>query len=209
MRKINSLILCGAVCLAALVGCSGGETAVNSTTWEKDFSSQVESGDVSGHESGEAQEDAADDSQAVDVRSRLAYVGMPADYIDVTWLGPADEVGEKVTSGKYAGATPYRWRAKNGTNDLVFSAYVKDDEVVMVFKSNTGKNYWGSSDGSSALSRELPDLFASGEAVKEKTSQSAKPDPDAWDDPDDYAAANESAFDNYDAAFDYWLEEMS
>ena len=201
MSSIKALTVCFAICLAVLVGCSAGETGVNSTTWEKDFSPQVENG--------EAQEDAADDSQAVDVRNRLAYVGMPADYIDVTWLGPADEVGEKVTSGKYAGATPYRWRAKNGTNDLVFSAYVKDDEVVMVAKCNTGKNYWGSSGGSSALSRELPDLFASGETVNEKTSQSAKPDPDGWDDPDDYAAANESAFDSYDAAFDYWLEEMS
>ncbi len=209
MFRIKALTVCFAVCLVALVGCSSGESGTNSTTWEKDFSPQVETSDASGQENGQTQQDAAGDAQVVDVRSKLAYVGMPADYIDVTWLGPADEVGEKVTSGKYAGATPYRWRAKNGSNDLVFSAYVKDGEVVMVAKCNTGKNYWGSSDGSSALSRELPDLFASGETVKEKTSQSAKPDPDSWDDPDDYAAANESAFDSYDAAFDYWLEEMS
>ncbi len=108
MRRITSLILCAAVCLVALVGCSSGESGTNSTTWEKDFSPQVETSDSSGQESGETQEDAAGDAQAVDVRSKLAYVGMPADYIDVTWLGPADEVGEKVTSGKYAGATPYR-----------------------------------------------------------------------------------------------------
>ncbi len=211
MRRIGSLIMCIAVCLVALAGCSSAGDNVAQTTWEKDFSSQTQTSETSGQEAANPQEDAAAQSSTVSVGNRLPYVGMSGDLIDATWLGPASGVGDKTEGGKFAGSTPYYWRAQNGTNDLVFSAYVKDGEVVMVAKFNTSKNYWGSAGGSSVLSRELPDLYASGETVEKDASaaQDGKPDADGWDDPDDYAKANADAFDSYDAAYDYWLEEMS
>lgn len=202
MGSIKLLSICLAICVLALVGCSGGEKTVVKTTWEKDFSSHIETGDASKSEDAEQKESQV---ELPDVSNCLPYVGMPAELIDATGIGTADEVGEKLALGKFAGAVPHYWRAKNGTGDLVFSAYVKDGEVVSVAKYNTGKNYWGVS----ATSSGLPDLYASGEAVEKITSQSAKPDPDGWDDPEDYANDNAGAFDSYDAAYDYWLEEMT
>lgn len=76
-----------------------------------------------------------------------------------------------------------------------------------VAKCNLGKNYWG--DGTGVLSSELPDLDASGEAMgRDGSSSSAKPDPDGWDDAEDYADANSSSFKTWDEAYEYWLEEI-
>ena len=143
---------------------------------------------------------------ALELGDRLPYKGMPAEYIDQTWLGPADDVGEQLTGGKFKGGTPYYWHARNGTGDLVFTAYVKNGEVAGVAKSNLGKNYWG--DGSGAVSSGLPDLEASGEPVG-KGGSASKPDPDGWDNAEDYANANSSLFGSWDEAYEYWLEEMS
>ncbi len=151
--------------------------------------------------------DAGDEDAALDVSGRLPYKGMPAEHIYQTWLGPADEVGEQITGGKLKGSTPYYWNARNGTDDRVFAAYVKNGEVIGVTKFNLGKNYWG--DGSSVVSSDLPDLEASGESVgKNGSSSTAKPDPDGWDDAEDYANANSSRFTSWDEAYEFWLEEM-
>ena len=78
-----------------------------------------------------------------DVSGKLPYIGMPAELIDETWLGPVDEVDDAVEgTGLLAGSVPHRWRARNGTGDLVFSAYVRDGEVLKVVKENLGKDYW-------------------------------------------------------------------
>ncbi len=174
---------------------SDGSVSASATSVDSDGHTEATSGEQTGED-------------MLDVSGKLPYKGMPAAYINQTWLGPADEIGERVSGGKLDGATPYYWRARNGTGDLVFIAHVNNDEVVDVSKMNTGKNYWG--DGSSRFGRGLPDLEASGESVDKKSSQpSEKPDPDGWDDAEDYADANSGSFRSWDEAYDYWLEEMT
>ena len=141
-----------------------------------------------------------------DVSGELPYIGMPAELIDKTWLGPADEVADAVEgTGLLAGSVPHRWRARNGTGDLVFSAYVRDGEVLKVVKENLGKDYW--KQPGSAVSRDFPDLGDEGEQVADSASPRV-PDPEDFDDAEDYANAAASAFGSWDAAHDHWLEEM-
>lgn len=141
-----------------------------------------------------------------DVRGKLPYIGMPAELIDATWLGPADEVADAVEgTGLLAGSVPHRWRARNGTDDLVFTAYVRDGEVLKVVKENLCKDYW--KQPGSAVARDFPDLGGTGGQVGGSTSPRV-PDPEDYDDAEDYADAAASAFGSWDAAHDHWLEEM-
>ena len=141
-----------------------------------------------------------------DVSGKLPYIGMPAELIDETWLGPADEVADAVEgTGLLAGSIPHRWRARNGTSDLIFSAYVRDGEVLKVVKENLGKDYWRQPGG--AGTRDLPDLGGAGEQVGVSASPRV-PDPEDYDDAEDYANAAAGAFGSWDAAHDHWLEEM-
>lgn len=219
MDMTRTMICLGLAAMLALGGCAARGNARNvssssSSQTQRDSGSDADK-DLSANQSPSATTTTTWDSDngdsadaALDVSDRLPYKGMPAEYIDQTWLGPADEVGDQISRGKYKGGAPYYWRARNGTDDLVFAAYVKDDEVAGVAKFNLGKNYWGG--GSSAFSNEFPDLEASGEAVgKHDSAQAAKPDPDGWDDAEDYANANFSYFNSWDEAYEYWLEEMS
>lgn len=141
-----------------------------------------------------------------DVSDKLPYIGMPAELIDATWLGPADEVADAVEgTGLLAGSIPYRWRAENGTGDLVFTAYVRDGEVLKVVKENLGKDYW--KQPGSAVSRDFPGLGSEGKQVGGGASPRV-PDPEDYDDAEDYANAAAGAFGSWDAACDHWLEEM-
>ena len=141
-----------------------------------------------------------------DVSGKLPYIGMPAELIDATWLGPVDEVADAVEgTGLLAGSVPHRWRARNGTGDLVFSAYVRDGEVLKVVKENLGKDYW--KQPGSAVTRDFPGLEGEGEQVGGGASPRV-PDPEDYDDAEDYANAAASAFGSWDAAHDHWLEEM-
>ncbi len=118
MRRARYLIIGAVVCAVALAGCSSGEKAVIKTTWEKDFSPVVETGDsASNQESNETQVDAGETAE-------------------------------------------------------------NEDE---------------------ARTPRVPTV---------PVQKTAPPDPDGWDDPEDYANANSSYFNNYDEAYDYWLEEM-
>lgn len=141
-----------------------------------------------------------------DVSGKLPYIGMPAELIDATWLGPADEVADAVEgTGLLAGSVPHRWRARNGTSDLVFTAYVRDGEVLKVVKENLGKDYW--KQPGSAVTRDFPDLGGEGGQVGGDASPRV-PDPEDYDDAEDYANAAAGAFGSWDAAHDHWLEEM-
>lgn len=141
-----------------------------------------------------------------DVSGKLPYIGMPAELIDETWLGPADEVADAVEgTGLLAGSVPHRWRARNGTGDLVFSAYVRDGEVLKVVKENLGKDYW--KQPGSAVTRDFPDRGGEGGQVGGGASPRV-PDPEDFDDAEDYANAAAGAFGSWDAAHDHWLEEM-
>lgn len=140
-----------------------------------------------------------------DVSDELPYISMPAELIDATWLGPADEVADAVEgTGLLAGSVPHRWRARNGTGDLVFTAYVRDGEVLKVVKENLGKDYW--KQPGSAVSRDFPDLGGEGGQVGGGSPH--VPDPEDYDDAEDYANAAAGAFGSWDAAHDHWLEEM-
>lgn len=140
------------------------------------------------------------------VSGKLPYIGMPAELIDATWLGPADEVADAVEgTGLLAGSVPYRWRAENGTGDLVFTAYVRDGEVLKVVKENLDKDYW--KQPGSAVTRDFPDLGGEGGQVGGGASPRV-PDPEDYDDAEDYANAAAGAFGSWDAAHDHWLEEM-
>ncbi len=129
MRRARYLIIGAVVCVVALAGCSSGEKTVVKTTWEKDFSPVVETGDsASNQEPNETQVDAGQEPNETQV--------------------DADETPEN-------------------------EGEVRTPRVPTV-----------------------------------PVQKTAPPDPDGWDDPEDYANANSSYFNNYDEAYDYWLEEM-
>ncbi len=210
-RKIGFVVV-GLVALPLLFGCvvaKSGESQASSSQSQTSVSTpSAETAQKMTQGTEQETTRATTPDPAPDVSEKLPYKGMPASVIDQTWLGPADEVGEELDGGACKGGVPYYWHARNGTGDLVFIAYVKDDEVISVAKLNLSKNYWG--DGSSVLGNDLPDLDASGETVNGGTSSgAAKPGPDGWDDAEDYANANSSSFDSWDEAHDFWLEEMS
>ena len=212
MDMTRAMISLGLAAMLALGGCASRGSEHDVSASSSSSQAQRDSGSSADKNSSVAQGPTSttsatsgrgDADATLDVSDKLPYKGMPAEYIDETWLGPADEMGDQISSGKYSGGTPYYWRARNGTDDLVFAAYVKNGEVAGVAKFNLGKNYWNDES-------EHPDLEASGEAVdKHGSDQSAKPDPDGWDDAEDYANANSSYFNSWEEAHDYWLEEMT
>lgn len=146
-----------------------------------------------------------------DVSQVLPYKGMDASLIDATWLGPHDGQDDETTAGQAKGATPIWWNARNGSGDRIFTAYVRNGEVVRVTRDNQGKNYWRIVGNTGQ--RDLPDLWATGELVPSRAEEEP-PDPDGWDNADDYAEANHGYFlahgagNPYDDAFEYWLENM-
>lgn len=119
------------------------------------------------------------------IAESMPYIGMPEELIGDTWLGTPDQVDDPVAGGGLlVGSVPYRWCAENGTGDVVFTAYVRDGEVVKVSKELEGTTYWRTP--GSAVSSYYPDLAASGEAVEKKT-------PGLPEDPMDYSSPNEYA----------------
>ena len=121
----------------------------------------------------------------IPIAESMPYIGMPEGLIGDTWLGTPDQVDDPVAGGGLlAGSVPYRWCAENGTGDVVFTAYVRDGEVVKVSKELEGTTYWRTP--GSAVSSYYPDLAASGEAVEKKT-------PGLPEDPMDYSSPNEYA----------------
>lgn len=144
--------------------------------------------------------------EAADV-PRLPQVGMDASLIDETELGPHDGESRPIDGGMWKGGASYYWLARNGTGDQVFSAIVKDGEVVKVNKFNMFKDYWN--DGT-VTGRDFPDLYASGEEVPRTTVAPQLDDPVDYATPEEYADNNEGYFEYYgyddpwDAAFQYW-----
>ena len=134
-----------------------------------------------------------------DISEGLPFKGMDVSLLDQTWLGAHDEEGEQIQGGLYDGGTSYRWLARNGTGDRVFSAIALDGVVAQVTKENLSKDYWANP--GSVMPKELPDREAAGTAVvasgsspiPEEAPDGAE-DPLDYDDPEDYAAANERAF---------------
>lgn len=155
-----------------------------------------------------------------DISEGLPFKGMDASLLDQTWLGAHDEEGERIQGGLYDGGVSYRWLARNGTGDCVFSATVLDGVVAQVNKENLSKDYWANP--GSVMPKELPDREAAGKAVvtsspspvPEEAPDGAE-DPLDYDDPEDYADANERAFasagaeDAWQAAYEYWCRNAS
>lgn len=139
---------------------------------------------------------------------RLPRVGLSVEYIDATELGEHDDESEVIDSGKFKGGVSYYWRAKNGTNDIVYSAIVVGGKVVDVSKWKTGFDYWYQ-EGSS-LPGEFPNLYAAGKERTSSTSGIMLYDPSDYDDPEDFADDNEAYFaaqgieDAWDYAYSYW-----
>ncbi len=155
-----------------------------------------------------------------DISEGLPFKGMDVSLLDQTWLGAHDEEGEQIQGGLYDGGTSYRWLARNGTGDRVFSAIALDGVVAQVTKENLSKDYWANP--GSVMPKELPDREAAGTAVvasgsspiPEEAPDGAE-DPLDYDDPEDYADANERAFelqgtkDAWQAAYEYWCRNAS
>ena len=134
----------------------------------------------------------------IPISESLPYKGMDVAFIDVTWLGEHDGEGDTLggTSSK-AGSTPYYWLANNGTGDKVFTAYVRDGEVIAVNRDNSSTNYWMSEDGA----YDYPDLNASGEEVDDDDDDDSDEDDSSvhiiLEDPLDYDSAEEYADNAY------------
>ena len=155
-----------------------------------------------------------------DISEGLPFKGMDASLLDQTWLGAHDEESEPIKGGLFDGGVSYRWLARNGTDDRVFSAIALDGVVAQVTKENLSKDYWANP--GSVMPKELPDREAAGKAV---IASSSSPDPEEapdgaedpldYDDPEDYADANERAFElqsaegGWQAAYDYWCRNAS
>lgn len=126
---------------------------------------------------------------------------MPAELLDKTWLGAPERTGEIIDGGLFDGGVTYYWYSSNGLHDVLFSATVRDGEVINVAKWNTGRNYWEGYWG-------LPNRDASGEVVK--ATAPTYESPYDYDSPDDYADTAEDYFrwlgcdDPYDAAYQHW-----
>lgn len=135
------------------------------------------------------------------VEESLPWQGMPAELLDKTWLGTPERTGEIIDGGLFDGGVTYYWYSTNGLHDVLFSATVRDGEVINVAKWNTGRNYWEGYWG-------LPNRNASGEAVK--AAAPTYESPYDYDSPDDYADTAEDYFrwlgcdDPYDAAYQHW-----
>lgn len=137
------------------------------------------------------------------------FVGLDETLVDQTGLGSHDAEGAAIDGGALDGGVPYYWHAKNGTNDLLFSATVRSGRVVSVDRFNTGKDYWAVP--GQVLGRDLPDVHASGAMVK-GSGASVPDDPTDYASPDDYADNNEGSFTDdangnaWQKAYDYWCD---
>lgn len=145
----------------------------------------------------------------IPIADSMPYIGLPEELIDKTWLGEHDIVDEVVGgSGLLAGSVPYRWCAENGTGDIVFTAYVRDGEVIKVNKNMLWSDYWSVPDSFTSL--DYPDLDASGERVEVEPLIGNREDPLDYDTPEEYADNAEDWFrangseDPWDDAYRYW-----
>lgn len=132
-RMMTFLVLAAALVLggSSVHGCSSDVSSTPSSSQAQNESGSAVEAPSAIQSPSDKTTPASDGSAAVvDMSDRLPYKGMLAEYIDQTWLGPADEAGEPLTSGKFKGGVPYYWRARNGTDDLVFTAYENNGEVV-------------------------------------------------------------------------------
>lgn len=149
-----------------------------------------------------------------DLSDSLPYTGMSADLIDETYLGAHDDEGDIVEGGSKEGSFPYYWLAYNG-EDRIFTAYVDIDtnRVVGTFRNNTDKDYWY--DESSGEVLDLPNLDGEGERAEDDEDVPLRLEsPSKYDDPGDFADANEDYFeaqgydDPWDEAYTYWNDKM-
>lgn len=137
----------------------------------------------------------------------MLQVGMDSSLIDETELGPHDGDPKRIDGGLWKGGYSYYWCARNGTGGQVFSAIVKDDEVVKVNRFNTAKDYWN--DGT-VLGHDSPDLYAAGAEVPRDTLPPQLDDPVDYATPEEFADNNEGYFQYYgydnpwEATFEYW-----
>lgn len=145
----------------------------------------------------------------IPIAESMPYIGLPEELIDRTWLGEHDIVDEVIGgSGLLAGSVPYQWCAENGTDDIIFTAYVRDGEVIKVNKNMLWSNYWSVPDSFTSL--DYPDLDASGERVEVEPLMGNREDPLDYDTPEEYADNAEDWFrangseDPWDEAYRYW-----
>ena len=147
----------------------------------------------------------------IPISESMPYVGMDAKFIDVTWMGEHDGEEDVVEGGLKEGSVPYYWLADNDTGDKVFTAYVRDGEVIAVYKNNPSLDYWYDPD--STLTLDYPDMDAAGDRPEDDDDDDADyPDPSDYDSADDYADNAEGDFeaagsdDPWNDAYDYWWD---
>lgn len=139
---------------------------------------------------------------------RVPRVGLSVQYIDATEIGAHDDVSETIDGGKFKGGVTYYWRAKNGTNDIVYSAIVVSGKVAQVSKWKTAFDYWYQE--GSTLTSEVPNLYAAGQKITDTTQAPTLYDPSDYDSPEDFADDNEAYFaaqgkeSPWDYAYSYW-----
>lgn len=146
--------------------------------------------------------------RGIPVAHAMPWKGMPATLIGSTYLGEPDETGGVIDGGLLDGGTPYYWRSRNEKHERVFEAVVRDGEVIDVSRWNQGANYWPESTSLNADA--LPILDASGARNDVSSGAPDLPDPNDYDNPDDYEADAEDYFtwlgcdDPAQAAYLYW-----
>ena len=146
--------------------------------------------------------------RGIPVAHAMPWKGMPATLIGSTYLGKPDETGDVIDGGLLDGGTPYYWRSRNEKRERVFEAVVRDGEVIDVARWNQGANYWPESTSLNADA--LPILDASGARSDVSSGAPDLPDPNDYDNPDDYEADAEDYFtwlgcnDPAQAAYPYW-----
>ena len=225
-NRIKALVALGVACalcagiIAVVLGSSAGPEANASQSKAPDESVASSPRGSSRSESVRSKEPTNSQGALKDISEGLPFKGMDVSLLDQTWLGAHDEEGEQIQGGLYDGGTSYRWLARNGTGDRVFSAIALDGVVAQVTKENLSKDYWANP--GSVMPKELPDREAAGTAVvasgsspiPEEAPDGAE-DPLDYDDPEDYADANERAFelqgtkDAWQAAYEYWCRNAS
>ena len=146
--------------------------------------------------------------RGIPVAHAMPWKGMPATLIGSTYLGEPDEAGDVIDGGLLDGGTPYYWRSRNEKRERVFEAVVRDGEAIDVSRWNQGANYWPESTSLNADA--LPILDASGARNDVSSGAPDLPDPNDYDNPDDYEADAEDYFtwlgcdDPGQAAYLYW-----
>ena len=136
------------------------------------------------------------------LKNELPYIGLDESQIDATWLGKHDMFdSEPVSGGDKQGAVTYMWTARNGTDDVIFYAWVRDKKIIAVKHGLEGTDYWPEIRG-------MPNLYATGQA--KYRAPVPDEDPGDYDDPGEYADNAEDWFaeqgyeDPYNAAYEYW-----